>query len=137
MNFIAVDPGTGKCGLAVFSDGICIWREVSPAKDFSSRLVELSAQYDCRTVALGDGTGRVSYKRFTESLSLECIVVDERNSTLDARLLYFKNHPPTGLRRLIPLCLQVPPVAYDGFVAEVIGLRFLESRLAASNKSKQ
>ena len=57
-------------------------------------------------------------------------LIDERETTLRARALYFADHPPRGWRRLIPLGMQLPPCPIDDYAAVLIGRRFLqESRL--------
>jgi hypothetical protein len=54
--------------------------------------------------------------------------VDERETTLRARALYFADHPPRGWRRLIPLGLQLPPRPIDDYAAILIARRFLGER---------
>ena len=51
--------------------------------------------------------------------------IGEAHSTEEARRLYWKIHPPQGLRRLLPLGLQVPPVPLDGYAAVVQVRRYL------------
>jgi hypothetical protein len=51
--------------------------------------------------------------------------VNERDSTLEARDLYWKEVPPRGWRRLVPLSLQVPPEPIDDFAAVVLARRHL------------
>jgi hypothetical protein len=53
--------------------------------------------------------------------------VDEKNSTLEARPLYWQEYPRRGLLRLLPISLLAPPVAIDDFAAVVLGRRFLAS----------
>jgi RNase H-fold protein (predicted Holliday junction resolvase) len=51
--------------------------------------------------------------------------VDERETTLRARSLYFADHPPRGWRRLIPLGMQMPPRPIDDYAAVLIARRYL------------
>ena len=54
-------------------------------------------------------------------------VVDERHTTERARQRYFVDHPPRGLWRLVPLGLQLPPVAVDDYAAVVMAEDYLKS----------
>ena len=57
---------------------------------------------------------------------LPIFVMDEYRTTEEARREYWKVHPPTGWRRLLPLTLQVPPVPVDDFAAVLLAQRYLE-----------
>ncbi|MCX7994079.1 MAG: hypothetical protein N2651_10490 [Fimbriimonadales bacterium] len=46
--------------------------------------------------------------------------VEERNTTLQARELYFLYHPPRGWRRLLPKGMRIPPEPYDDYAALAI-----------------
>ena len=52
-------------------------------------------------------------------------LIDEFNSTMEARGLYFEIYPPRGLKRLIPLSMQVPPRPVDDLVAVILIKRYL------------
>jgi RNase H-fold protein (predicted Holliday junction resolvase) len=54
-------------------------------------------------------------------------LVDERNSTAEARERYWQLYPPKGLGRLVPLGLRTPPRPVDDIVAIVL----IERHLAA------
>jgi len=51
--------------------------------------------------------------------------VEETGTTLEARRRYFRDHPPRGWRRLLPITLQLPPEEYDDYVAELLLERVL------------
>ena len=51
-------------------------------------------------------------------------IVDEKNTTLEARKLYWKKNPPSGWRRLLPISMQVPPVPVDDIAAEVLANKY-------------
>lgn len=63
--------------------------------------------------------------------ALKVVAVEERNSTLEARALYWQEKPPRGWRRVLPLSLQEPPEPVDDFAAVVLARRFLKSLKAA------
>ena len=57
---------------------------------------------------------------------LNIVVVDEYRTTDEARKLYFAANPPQGLKKLIPLGMQTPPVPVDDYAAIAIGRRYLK-----------
>ncbi|MBR0203998.1 MAG: hypothetical protein IJQ56_06520, partial [Synergistaceae bacterium] len=56
----------------------------------------------------------------------EIKVVNEKNTTLEARELYWRLHEPSFLMRLIPKNLRVPDRILDDLAAWAIGLRALK-----------
>ena len=52
-------------------------------------------------------------------------MVDERNSSVEARDRYWEMYPPQGLTRLIPQGLRVPPRPIDDIVAILLIERYL------------
>lgn len=92
-------------------------------------LRDLAAQwiqfYGTEGVVVGDGTGSKRVFDILRDLPAPVKVVTERGSTLAARRRYFRDHPPRGWRRLLPLTLQVPPEPYDDYAAEVLGEEYL------------
>ncbi len=53
------------------------------------------------------------------------MLVDERYSSLEARERYWQMYPPTGLARLIPKGMRVPPRPVDDIVAIILIERYL------------
>lgn len=74
-------------------------------------------------VFLGNGTGGNLFRSSLSEDFPEVVVVDERNSTLDARSIYWNLHPPRGWRRVLPLSLQTPPRPVDDLAAYGIALK--------------
>jgi RNase H-fold protein (predicted Holliday junction resolvase) len=127
---IAVDPGKKKCGLAVVSaqHGI-LHREVVPCAEFVSVFSSLYEKHNPRQVLLGSSTGSKEIAQaIREQTKVSAKLVDERHSTELARVRYFKEFPPRGIWRFIPLGLQTPPTCYDDFAAVVLAERFLEEQ---------
>jgi hypothetical protein len=78
------------------------------------------------TVLVGDGTGsRVVVSALT-ARGLTPELVGESATTLAARSLYFRDNPPRGWQRLLPLGMRSPPVPIDDYAAFAIALRWLE-----------
>jgi len=127
---LAVDPGRDKCGLAVVDlHGRALMQEVIPAAALAARAQELARDHDFSVIVVGDRTGADDALDALESAlpDVETAAVDEHRSTEEARRLYFREHPPRGWRRLIPVSLQTPPRACDDYVAVILARRYLRS----------
>ncbi|MEN6414716.1 MAG: resolvase [Veillonellales bacterium] len=127
---IAVDPGREKCGVAVVhkTNG-ALWRQVVAAVAMADTVSRLAAQYAISTVVLGDRTtSRQAAGKLAGILvnggPLTVIPVDEHRSTDAARQRYWRENPPRGLKRLIPVTMQVPPVPVDDYVAVILAERY-------------
>ncbi len=119
---MAIDPGRVKCGIAVGRRGVILARTVV-ATDRVTEVVETwVGEFGVQRILLGEGTGSASVRAALRGLAGQARVegVAETRSTLEARRRYFRDHPPRGWRRLLPLSLQVPPEAYDDYVAELL-----------------
>jgi RNase H-fold protein (predicted Holliday junction resolvase) len=125
---LAVDPGRAKCGIAVVSaEGAVLAQEVIPAAALEARARELARAHDISVIVVGDRTGADAALTALESAlpDIETAAVDEHRSSEEARKLYFREHPPRGWRRLIPLGLQTPPRPCDDYVAVILARRYL------------
>lgn len=124
----AVDPGRDKCGMAVLSrSGDILMQQVVSTSSLEQEIALVVEQYNPEVLLLGNGTtssqaeGRI--RSAAPNIAVE--VVDEYRTTEQARGEYWKAHPPKGLRRLLPVSMQVPPVPVDDFVAVILARRFL------------
>ncbi len=128
---IAIDPGREKCGVAVVDQRgkIIAHHIVAPAK-----VVDIAAQllktHQAELFVLGDATAsRQTQDALSKAFPNTPIVsVIETNSTLEAREVYWRENPPRGWRKIVPLSLQVPPVPIDDFAAVVLALRYWKSQ---------
>lgn len=133
MNVLGVDPGREKTGLAVVaSDGHVHFRAIVETARLKEEMEPLIVQWMIARIALGNSTSsksawgeieRLIGKRGWEGVRVE--LVDEKNSTLEARALYFEEYPPHGWRKLIPFSSQVPPVPVDDFAAVIVARRLI------------
>jgi RNase H-fold protein (predicted Holliday junction resolvase) len=141
---IAVDPGRSKCGLAVVrrrQDGPgsrtaaqdtdafeVLHRAVIIAEELAAGLTQLAAQFHPDALIVGNGTSCRQVLETARGLGLPRVeLVDERFSSLDARRRYFRDNPPRGLRRLLPISLQSPGRPHDDYVAVILAERYLSS----------
>lgn len=125
MRVLAIDPGTEKCGVAVCGPEGVVARQVVPLPYLADLVKHWVERHHVDVVLIGDQT---AFKRVFEILAglpVRVLPVRERNTTLDARRRYFRDHPPRGWRRLLPLTLQVPPEPYDDYAAVVLAEAYL------------
>lgn len=123
---LAVDPGTRKSGYAVLAqDGNALEQGVEPTASLLAVARAACERHGVTRLVLGQGTHAKPVESLLLSLALPVSFVDERETTIRARALYFRDHPPQGWRRLVPLGLQLPPRPIDDYAAVLIGRRFL------------
>lgn len=129
---LAIDPGSSKCGLALVrreADGLLsvLWRGVFAKEQLVARLDEANAVGSFNMVIVGSGTrSREIVAAIREAMpSIGVLVVDEKDTTLQARERYWEYHKRRGFRRLFPSTLFVPPEPVDDFVALILAERVL------------
>lgn len=131
---LAIDPGSSKCGVALVrreGDGILslVWRSISPSEQLEQTLESARAIEPYSMVIVGAGTrSRAIVERIRQAMpSMGILVVDEKETTLQARERYWEHHKRRGWRRFLPSTMQVPPEPVDDFVALILAERVLEA----------
>ncbi|MDW8106602.1 MAG: pre-16S rRNA-processing nuclease YqgF [Armatimonadota bacterium] len=123
IRYLAIDPGSHKVGIAIAERTAERWqvlfRAIVPLEQLRTTLEQAIAQYAPQRYLVGAGTG---VKRLLPHLQtwfpyVSWELVPERDTTLQARCLYFEQHPPRGWRRLLPKGMRVPPEPYDDYAA--------------------
>lgn len=129
---LAIDPGSSKCGLALVhrnaSGGLdLLWRAVKPVEELCDGVQEAMALRPFTMIIVGSGTqSKAIINRLREFMpSIGILVVDEKETTLQARERYWEHNPRKGWRRIVPATLQVPPHPIDDFVALILAERVL------------
>lgn len=123
---LGVDPGVRKAGYALLSgDGIVVVRGIESIDGLAARVAALIATHPVAAMAIGTGTNARGIVERLAPLGVPLRLVDERETTLRARLLYYRENPPRGWQRLLPLGLRFPPRPIDDYAAELIARRFL------------
>ena len=132
---VAIDPGRGKCGLAVMDRqrGV-LQQSVTDCSQVLSKVRDWAVCYKCSTLVIGDGTAARPIQQQLASLVRENVVrqivlENEKNSTREARQRYWLAHPPSGWRKFIPIGLLTPPCAIDDFAAIILGERYFAKNL--------
>ena len=128
----AIDPGSEKTGVAVLGgDGSLAEKKIIPTGELDAYLTEAYGQYGFTHIVMGDGTNHKRLQPVAEQWirrqapAVTFSLVDEKNTTVEGRAMYFKYTPRRGWRRFVPLSLQYPPEPVDDFVAWIIGLRYI------------
>jgi RNase H-fold protein (predicted Holliday junction resolvase) len=125
--YVGIDPGLIKCGYAVVSvDGRRLALEIVPTANLTERLARDVGSGAVEMVCLGNATKSDMVLQSIRARwpQLPVTVVDERNTSLLARLRYYEDHPPKGLWRFVPRGLLVPKAQLDGYAALLIIERY-------------
>ena len=129
---LSIDPGTAKCGMALVQRGEdmaikLLWHDVVPIDAVIVKLHEAYIVEEFHLVIIGDSTGskkvKTDLRRHLPSMGI--LVVDEKETTIQARERYWEYNPRKGWRKFLPATLQVPPEAYDDYAALVLAERVL------------
>ena len=123
---LGIDPGMRKAGYAlVLQDGSVAERGIEAVDDLFAAMSLLVERNRVDVLAMGGGTNAARVTAYLAPLGLPVYLVDERETTLHARRLYYAENKPTGLQRLLPSGLRFPPRPIDDYAAEIIARRWL------------
>lgn len=130
MSYLGFDPGRDKCGVAVMAgDRLLLYHATVPAGEVEKTLPQLCEQYQVTQVVMGNQTTAKQWQKKLESYlppHLPLTLVNERNSTAEAKERYWQMYPAQGLGRLVPLGLRTPPRPVDDIVAILLIERYLQ-----------
>lgn len=120
VTLVALDPGKNLGVAFVQADGSLGFHAVVTLEHLQTLDLPEGAK-----VLVGDGTGSGAVQNVLQSRDISYEVVDEWGSSLAARALYFRDHPPTGLQRFLPQGLRTPPELIDDYAAYAMALTYL------------
>jgi RNase H-fold protein (predicted Holliday junction resolvase) len=127
--FLGFDPGRDKCGLAILNKQLeILTHQVVESDQAIPTINSLILQYTPQLIIMGNQTTSKSWKLQLETKlnsNIPIFMVDERNSTVEARERYWEIYPPKGLTRFIPKGLRTPPRPIDDIVAIILIERYL------------
>ena len=139
---LGLDPGRDKTGFAfVNREGDLLLSGIFPSfetekffDDFTPYVIERNLDFCAEEImsrvefiAVGNGTtSRVFTEKLRTITGHEIITVDEKNTTIEARSLYWKIHKPGIFLRLLPEGMRVPPRVVDDLAAFAVALRGLK-----------
>lgn len=135
--YLGIDPGSSKTGWAwVSQDGELLASGIVPQQQFEDLVIavkqgslaflekfriegdlSLLLHKPAPVVVLGNGTSAKIQLDILKNNGFDPVLVPEYGTTLGARDLYWNIHPPRGLRKFLPLSLQVPPRDVDDLAA--------------------
>jgi hypothetical protein len=125
--YLGIDPGRSKCGFAVvYDDGERARIDVVPVASIGDAIDAEVRTGSVDVLCIGDATSSDAIVEMCKRRwpDISRTIVDETNTTLEARQLYYTDHPPRGLWRFVPRGLLVPPVPLDGYAALLIVDRY-------------
>jgi len=128
---LAVDPGRDKCGLAVVErNGRVLYQGIVATAKVAEAAAGLVGDHGVGQVVVGDRTAAKEVCRALGAARppMTPTLVDEHRSSEEGRRRFFRDNPPRGWRRLLPISLQTPPHPYDDYVAVLIAERYLASQ---------
>lgn len=126
---LGFDPGRDKCGLALVDrSGQPQHRQVVASERVITLVQQWVEEYAIAQVVLGNQTSsRHWHQQLSQALpNCGITLIDERNSSQEARQRYWDYHPPQGWNWLLPKGLRTPPAPYDDIVAQILVERYLE-----------
>lgn len=129
LMILGFDPGRDKCGIAIMGrEGQPQYHEVVSSETAIAQIKTLCQQYFLERVVMGDRTTAKTWRAKIEPQlpkNVPIVLVDEHNSSLEARDRYWQMYPPQGLTRLIPQGMRLPPRPVDDIVAILLIERYL------------
>ncbi len=140
-----IDPGRWKTGFALADGERLLFSAIIPSNKKATLFAAISVgdwkslaewgeegdadelrQIPPEAVCVGGGT---SSGEFCAALPFSYEIVEEYGTTIEARKIYWRLHPPHGIARLIPLSLRTPPRNVDDLAAYAILLRWVNDRM--------
>lgn len=128
---LAIDPGSGKCGVAVVQrvekGEVILFRAVCDVADVIDTVIRANSEFKPELVVVGNGTNSKAVQSKVREALPGCamLILDEHDTSMRARERYWQHTPRRGWRRLLPSTMQVPPVPIDDFVAVILAERAL------------
>lgn len=129
---LAIDPGSAKCGMALVQrdDDHAIhlrWRAIVSPENVPDQIAEAIEIAPIKLCVVGSGT---THRELVHAIrerfpAMGILVVNERDTTMQARERYWEHYRRRGWRRLVPATMQVPPEPVDDFVAMILAERVL------------
>jgi hypothetical protein len=109
------------------------FRALCPTPEAGLTCRYLLAQHPEAVLVVGSGTGSADVLRLIRAACSDavCVTIEERDSTLQARQLYWEDTPPRGWQRLLPRGMLVPPRPVDDYAAVVLARRYLQRTAGA------
>lgn len=126
---IAIDPGNSKWGVAIVDSDLLVHEQGIFVLDLLyTKVSEFTKKYPIDLIILGNQTKSSHFLDVLSTLDYPIELIDEKDSTLNAKDLYFELYPPKGFKRLIPKGLLYPPRDFDDVTAIVLARRYFTNK---------
>ncbi|MGB2924109.1 MAG: Holliday junction resolvase RuvX [Limnothrix sp.] len=129
--YLGFDPGRDKCGIAVVdSQKNILHHEVAVSETVLETVGHLCEKHDVSLIILGNQTTAQQWQqKLQQNISppLAIALINERNSSLEARGRYWEMYPPSFTQKLLPKGMRLPPRPIDDLVAIILIERYLAS----------
>ena len=117
---LAIDPGSKKCGVALVEEtGKVVGHKITPRAD----ILDLIKKHSSCRIIIGDSAFGKEIIRASNNNKIE--LVCEKNSTLEARKLYWQENQPRGIWKFIPEGLRIIKEPIDNYAAIILAKRYL------------
>lgn len=126
---VALDPGRNIGVAFVTATGVLGFHKVLALAD-----VEVLVLPEGAKVLVGDGTGSSVVQKLLQKRGVGYEVIDEWGSSLAARRLYFRDHPPRGVQRFLPAGMRTPLELIDDYAAYALALTYLAKNTDNSSR---
>ena len=127
---LGFDPGRDKCGVAVADEELTVhYHQVIESAEAIATIKQLRQKYSVNLIVMGNlTTAKTWYQKLVSNFSdIPIVMVDENNSSLEARDRYWQIYPAQGLKKLIPQSMRIPPCPIDDIVAILLIERYLQN----------
>jgi RNase H-fold protein (predicted Holliday junction resolvase) len=127
---ISIDPGSAKTGIAVMKmDKTLLERKIIQTDQLKFNLKTCIKQYKPAIIIMGNGTwSKKLAPDVTEAVEdIKLQLVNEKHSTERAKLRYFRENPPRGIWKLLPVTMQVPKEPVDDYAAIILAEDYIDS----------
>jgi len=126
---LAIDPGKIKCGLALLNeDAQVLEKKIVPRQDIIAILTDYYSKNSVAALVIGKSFfgKELEQEIIKVGLNFNLVIIPEKDSTLEARKLYWQENPAKGLWTLIPTTLRFPPAPIDDYAAVILAKRYLK-----------
>ena len=125
---LSIDPGNSKWGLAIVDHELKVHEQgIFPIDSLYNKVFEFTKSYNIDLIVLGNQTKSEHFFKVLSELGIEILLIDEKNSTLDAKDLFFELYPPKGLKKWIPRGLLYPQRDFDDVTAIILAQRYFKN----------
>lgn len=129
--YLGFDPGRDKCGIAVMDhQQKILHHQVATSDNAIGTVRYLCKKYSVTLLILGNQTTAQQWQqRLQQEIlpPLAIALVNERNSSLEARGRYWEMYPPNLTQKLLPKGMRLPPRPIDDIVAILLIERYIAS----------